>query len=75
MWRRPRRGTIKINVDTSVQEGGGAYFGMVARNYEGGILAATTSSLVQVMSSLLAEAQRLHRAMDLASELGFMCLL
>ncbi|XP_057452310.1 uncharacterized protein LOC130744137 [Lotus japonicus] len=54
VWRRPMQGTVKVNVDASVQNGGAAFFGMMARNYEGEVLAAATSNMVQVLSPKLA---------------------
>lgn len=44
---------------------------MVACDYDGGILVAATSSMVQVLSPMLAEAHGLRWALVLASELGF----
>ncbi|XP_057441686.1 uncharacterized protein LOC130733484 [Lotus japonicus] len=71
VWKRPRQGATKINVDATMQEGGAAFFALVARNFRGEVLAATTSDLVPCLSPKLAETQALQWAMIMASELGF----
>ncbi|XP_057440277.1 uncharacterized protein LOC130732189 [Lotus japonicus] len=70
-WRRPAAGIFKVNFDASLLQSHEAGFGFIARNKEGEVLAAATSTMGPVLSSVLAEALALRWALGLAKELGF----
>lgn len=48
---------VKVNVDALYREGGGADFGMVARNFRCEVLMTAVSQLAHALSAVLAEAQ------------------
>ncbi|XP_057452127.1 uncharacterized protein LOC130743933 [Lotus japonicus] len=70
-WRRPGRGVFMINFDATFVEGQPSGYGMVARNFEGEILASATAYPVASLSPLLAEAGFFRLALCFAIELGF----
>ncbi|XP_057418382.1 uncharacterized protein LOC130712570 [Lotus japonicus] len=69
-WRRPAPGWIKINFDASVRRSIAA-FGLVARDEDVKVLAATTLAPVMMQSAGLSEALCLRWATWLSIDLGF----
>ncbi|XP_057419501.1 uncharacterized protein LOC130713718 [Lotus japonicus] len=70
-WRRPGPGIIKCNFDAYFLVDGPAVMGMVARNSEGEVMAASCSYPLSIISPLLAEAVSMRWTMQLAIDLGF----
>ncbi|XP_057444643.1 uncharacterized protein LOC130736886 [Lotus japonicus] len=70
-WIRPTRGIVKINIDAAVGRDKLAGFGMVARNYNGEVMASASMYPTMVLSPTIGEALSLRWAMELDTQLGF----
>ncbi|KAG8496872.1 hypothetical protein CXB51_008016 [Gossypium anomalum] len=73
LWRPPENGFIKVNFDASFQSvSNTSISAILARDYKGEIVGASTYAVENVVDAFVAEARACERAILFAAKIGFL---